>query len=64
LMANRLGAASARRRVVRGYLDASAEWEEYSNGYLRVSESMLLETLHLRKPQNIRNVDAAFDLKP
>ena len=37
LVANRVGAASARRRVVRGYLDASAEWEEYSNGYLRVS---------------------------
>ena len=36
LVANRVGAASARRRVVRGYLDASAEWEEYSNGYLRV----------------------------
>ena len=36
LVANRVGAASARRRVVRGYLDASAEWEEYSSGYLRV----------------------------
>ena len=36
LIANRVSAASARRRVVRGYLDASAEWEEYYNGYLRV----------------------------
>ena len=38
LVANRVSAASARRRVVRGYLDASTEWEEYCNGYLRVHE--------------------------